>query len=76
VTVHHCLACERVCLHADGDSGSAACRSCEQRIVPVATLSLKKTAAANVNIAGRYDTFAMCDCIIYIDLMGRITTRI
>ena len=24
----------------------------------------------------RYDTFAMCDCIIYIDLMGRITTRI
>jgi hypothetical protein len=29
-----------------------------------------------VIIAGRYDTFAMCDCIIYIDLMGRITTRI
>ncbi len=24
----------------------------------------------------RYDTFAMCDCIIYIDLMGKITTRI
>jgi hypothetical protein len=45
------------------------------RALPV-TLSLKKTAAANVNLAGRYDTFAMCDCIIYIDLMGRITTRI
>ena len=24
----------------------------------------------------RYDVFAMCDCIIYIDLMGKITTRI
>lgn len=24
----------------------------------------------------RYDCFAMCDCIIYIDLMGKITTRI
>lgn len=45
------------------------------RALPV-TLSLKKTAATNVNLAGRYDTFAMCDCIIYIDLMGRITTRI
>ena len=47
----------------------------ESHTVPV-TLSLKKTAATHVNIAGRYDTFAMCDCIIYIDLMGRITTRI
>jgi hypothetical protein len=30
------------------------------------TPPLKKTAAGNVNIAGRYDTFAMCDCIIYL----------
>eukprot|EP01047_Picozoa_sp_COSAG01_P010798 COSAG01_NODE_464_length_16617_cov_126.274428_3_plen_263_part_00 len=46
------------------------------RALPV-TLSLKKIATtANVTVAGRYDTFAMCDCIIYIDLMGRITTRI
>ena len=45
-----------------------------------------KVGAAGVKNAGntdeeanqkiRYDTFAMCDCIIYIDLMGKITTRI
>ena len=33
-------------------------------------------ATADANQAIRYDTFAMCDCIIYIDLMGKITTRI
>ena len=32
--------------------------------------------AADGNQTIRYDTFAMCDCIIYIDLMGKITTRI
>ena len=39
------------------------------------------TDDANANLTEansgiRYDTFAMCDCIIYIDLMGKITTRI
>ena len=43
------------------------------RALPV-TMTLTKTAA-NVG-ATRYDTWAMCDCIIYIDLMGRMTTRI
>jgi hypothetical protein len=33
-------------------------------------------AAAPTAEATRLDIFAMCDCIIYIDLMGRITTRI
>ena len=32
--------------------------------------------AADANQSIRYDCFAMCDCIIYIDLMGKITTRI
>eukprot|EP01049_Picozoa_sp_SAG25_P002243 SAG25_NODE_115_length_14839_cov_35.722524_2_plen_483_part_00 len=45
------------------------------RALPV-TLSLTKGGLADQKRAGRYDTFAMCDCIIYIDLMGRITTRI
>ena len=45
------------------------------RALPV-TMSLTKRTAANVNVATRYDTGAMCDCIIYIDLMGRMTTRI
>jgi len=45
------------------------------RALPV-TMSLTKRTAANVNVATRYDTWAMCDCIIYIDLMGRMTTRI
>ena len=57
------------------------------RALPV-SLHLDKTAIAtmrdNANGANltndtgkiRYDTFAMCDCIIYIDLMGKITTRI
>ena len=31
---------------------------------------------ADANQSIRYDVFAMCDCIIYIDLMGKITTRI
>ena len=31
---------------------------------------------ADPNQSIRYDVFAMCDCIIYIDLMGKITTRI
>jgi hypothetical protein len=31
---------------------------------------------ADANQKVRYDVFAMCDCIIYIDLMGKITTRI
>ena len=26
--------------------------------------------------AARFDIFAMCDCIIYIDLAGKVTTRI
>ena len=43
------------------------------RALPI-TMTLKKTAA-NIG-ATRYDTWAMCDCIIYIDLMGRMTTRI
>ena len=34
------------------------------------------TANADAVQAIRYDCFAMCDCIIYIDLMGKITTRI
>lgn len=34
------------------------------------------TDGKDPNQAIRYDTFAMCDCIIYIDLMGKITTRI
>ena len=33
-------------------------------------------AALDTNQAIRYDCFSMCDCIIYIDLMGKITTRI
>ena len=57
------------------------------RSLPV-SLHLDRTAIANmrnnangadlVNADGgiRYDCFAMCDCIIYIDLMGKITTRI
>jgi hypothetical protein len=45
------------------------------RALPI-TVSLKKGSDVGQNRAGRYDTFAMCDCIIYIDLMGRITTRI
>ena len=32
--------------------------------------------AARASLAHRYDIFAMSDCIIYIDQMGRITTRI
>ena len=43
------------------------------RALPI-TMTLQKTAA-NIG-ATRYDTWAMCDCIIYIDLMGRMTTRI
>jgi hypothetical protein len=43
-------------------------------------LNMTNTAnAANLLAADggiRYDCFAMCDCIIYIDLMGKITTRI
>ena len=42
-------------------------------------VSLKDNADANLTAANgqiRLDTFAMCDCIIYIDLMGKITTRI
>ena len=27
-------------------------------------------------LATRFDIFAMCDCIVYIDMVGRITTRI
>ena len=45
------------------------------RALPV-TMTLKKEGVANVLEATRYDTWAMCDCIIYIDLMGRMTTRI
>ena len=56
------------------------------RALPV-SLTLDRTAIANMvddanaalteaNSSIRYDTFAMCDCIIYIDLMGKITTRI
>jgi len=30
----------------------------------------------STSVPARLDIFAMCDCIIYIDLMGRITTRI
>ena len=33
-------------------------------------------AALDTNQAIRYDCFSMCDCIIYIDLTGKITTRI
>jgi hypothetical protein len=52
--------------------------SATEPYIPV-TLSLKKIATdANITVAGRYDTLTMCDCIIniFIDLMGRITTRI
>lgn len=42
------------------------------RALPV-TLTIKKNGAG---VAGRLDTWAMCDCIIYIDLMGKISTRI
>ena len=45
------------------------------RALPV-TLTLKKTGVANQMQAGRHDVWAMCDCIIYIDLMGKISTRI
>ena len=48
------------------------------RALPV-TMTLKKSGGAggaDVLQATRYDTWAMCDCIIYIDLMGRMTTRI
>eukprot|EP01047_Picozoa_sp_COSAG01_P017871 COSAG01_NODE_956_length_12480_cov_109.564090_10_plen_232_part_00 len=45
------------------------------RALPV-NLTLKKSGLPNQMQAGRLDTWAMCDCIIYIDLMGRITTRI
>ena len=45
------------------------------RALPV-TMTLKKAGGVNVLQATRYDTWAMCDCIIYIDLMGRMTTRI
>ena len=34
------------------------------------------TTANDASQTIRYDCFAMCDCIIYIDLMGKITTRI
>ena len=37
---------------------------------------LQKAGGAEGNQKIRYDTFAMSDCIIYIDLMGKITTRI
>jgi hypothetical protein len=37
---------------------------------------LKAGGTAETNQKIRYDTFAMSDCIIYIDLMGKITTRI
>ena len=45
------------------------------RALPV-TLTLKKTGVANQMQVARYDVWAMCDCIIYIDLMGKISTRI
>ena len=45
------------------------------RALPV-TLTLKKTGVANQMQVARYDVWAMCDCIIYIDLMGKIPTRI
>ena len=37
---------------------------------------LAAAGGAENNQKIRYDCFAMCDCIIYIDLMGKITTRI
>ena len=56
------------------------------RALPVSLQLKRKNAGLTVTDADgtdftpskaiRYDTFAMCDCIIYIDLMGKITTRI
>ena len=44
--------------------------------IPV-LLDLKRNGAANESgQPTRLDIFAMCDCIVYIDMQGRITTRI
>ena len=46
------------------------------RALPV-TLELKRSGGGNQHhLPTRLDIFAMCDCIIYLDLSGRITTRI
>ena len=46
------------------------------RALPV-NLDLKISDDANVGREPtRFDIFAMCDCIIYIDLAGKVTTRI
>ena len=46
------------------------------RALPV-NLDLDIANAANTGQeAARFDIFAMCDCIIYIDLAGKVTTRI
>ena len=43
------------------------------RALPV---NLELDIEATNNAATRFDIFAMSDCIIYIDLMGRVSTRI
>lgn len=46
------------------------------RALPV-NLDLEIANVANTGQeAARFDIFAMCDCIIYIDLAGKVTTRI
>ena len=46
------------------------------RALPV-NLELNIDGGANTGLqATRFDIFAMCDCIIYIDLAGKVTTRI
>ena len=46
------------------------------RALPI-TMELTLDNGANTaQLATRFDIFAMCDCIVYIDMMGRITTRI
>ena len=46
------------------------------RALPV-NLDLDIANVANTGQeAARFDIFAMCDCIIYIDLAGKVTTRI
>ena len=45
------------------------------RALPV-NLDLDIANAANTGQeAARFDIFAMCDCIIYIDLAGKVTIR-
>ena len=47
------------------------------RALPVnLELTNNATAGHGGDAPCRYDIFAMSDCIIYIDLMGRVSTRI